>query len=164
MPMALFYSLCPEVAVKETRVLTIRGNPDLPDAEYGFLELYCNDVGCDCRRVVIQVTLPDPTLPVLATINYGWESQSFYTKWMKSKELAREVRGAALDPLNVNSALAPMLLDLFVNVVADDAYIERLKRHYALFKAALTGSTATPARTTSRMPLKKLKGTKKRRP
>ena len=32
------------------------------------------------------------------------------------------------------AAFAPALLRLFVGEVMDDAYMERLKRHYALFK------------------------------
>ncbi len=30
-------------------------NPWLPDDDYGFLEAYCNDENCDCRRVFFNV-------------------------------------------------------------------------------------------------------------
>jgi len=163
MAMAAFASRCLEVAATEKRSLTFRGHSDLPDGQYGFLEMYCDEVGCDCRRVVLQVRSPDPSSPIWATINFGWESEAYYVNWMKNKDLAREACGANLDPLNPNSPLAPVLLDMFVNVVADDAYVERLKRRYALFKASLSGRVAAASSTTTRMPLKKLKGIRKRR-
>jgi len=29
--------------------------PGIPDGEYGFVELYCDEPDCDCRRVVIDI-------------------------------------------------------------------------------------------------------------
>lgn len=51
MPYEPFYERFKEIAMRETRSITIRNSPDLPDDEYGFLELYCNDENCDCQRV-----------------------------------------------------------------------------------------------------------------
>jgi len=55
MGMVPFYTRFRELAFQEMRNATIQGWEDLPDGEYGFLELYCNDDQCDCRRVLIQV-------------------------------------------------------------------------------------------------------------
>lgn len=142
MPMAAFYHYFPELAVKETRTVTVWGNPELPDGRYEFIELYCDEVGCDCRRVLIMVVSPS-TGKVLATINYGWETQRYYEQWMGDKELAAYCVGATLDPLGLQSEYAVVLLKLFERVLLpDEAYVARLKRHYALFKAALEeGST-----------------------
>lgn len=51
MSMTAFFTQFPDLAVKETRVATLTGQPGLPDGEYGFLELYCDDPACDCWRV-----------------------------------------------------------------------------------------------------------------
>jgi hypothetical protein len=143
MGMSAFGSRFLEVAKTETRSMTVRGQANLPDGDYGFLELYCDEVDCDCRRVMIQVVSRTTGPKVWATINFGWESADFYARWMRDEELAKEVSGASLDPLNPQSEYAHVLLDAFVNLVADEAYIERLKRHYTLFKSSLkSGSNA----------------------
>lgn len=135
--MTPFYSRFRELAFNEMRSATIRGRRDLPDGEYGFLELYCDDPACDCRRVLINVVTPKGS-QVLATINYGWESIEFYTEWMHGdKKLGREMQGASLDFLNPQSQYADALLNLFKWVLEDQAYVERLKRHYMLFKGAV---------------------------
>jgi len=135
--MTLFHSLLPDVAADETRSVTILNHPDLPKAQYGFIESYCDDPACDCRRVLISVISPEMPGKILATINYGWESLAFYTRWMHNASDAEQARGATLDPLNPQSALSPALLRLFETVLQDQAYVERLKRHYTLFKQAL---------------------------
>ncbi len=137
MPMSSFHSLFPELAAKETRSVFVQGRADLPDGEYGFIELYCDEANCDCRRVMINVYSPATKSRILATINYGWESVQFYKKWLRSEQDARQCAGASLDPLNPQTVYAPALLELFKFVVADKAYVERLQRHYRLFKDAL---------------------------
>src|ERR1039458_3144226 len=53
MPMTPFMERFPEVGARETRSATVTQRQDLPDGEYGFLELYCDEPGCDCRRATI---------------------------------------------------------------------------------------------------------------
>ncbi len=126
-----------EIAKQETRSIAVVQKADLPVGHYGFVELYCDELDCDCRRVVIHV-LTEATGPkVWATINYGWEDEAYYATWMGDSDFTPEFAGASLDPLNRQSKYADVLLDYFVNVVADEAYIERLKRHYAMFKSSL---------------------------
>jgi hypothetical protein len=55
MPMVPFYTEFPDLAAEETRYAIVRGHSRLPDGEYAFLEFYCNEPGCDCRRVFINV-------------------------------------------------------------------------------------------------------------
>ncbi|MGP8234166.1 MAG: hypothetical protein ACLQVW_01960 [Limisphaerales bacterium] len=100
--MAPFFSRFPEVAARETRTIKLLApHAGLPAGEYGFLELYCNEPTCDCRRVLFQVCCPDTPNQVLATINYGWESEDFYAQWLHGdRESARELVSASLDPLN----------------------------------------------------------------
>ncbi len=50
-----FVHLFPRQGVAETRSLTIRGFPDLPDDDYGLMESYRVEAGCNCRRVMLNV-------------------------------------------------------------------------------------------------------------
>lgn len=100
MAMVPFHTRFRDLAAREMRSATVRGMPGIPDGEYGFLELYCDEPDCDCRRVVIYVVSPTTGSKTWATINYGWENVEFYEKWMRDKETARECQGAMLDPLN----------------------------------------------------------------
>jgi hypothetical protein len=142
MSMAPFHTRFRDLAARETRSVTVRGTPGLPDGEYGFIEFYCNDPGCDCRRVVINVVCSTTGPKIWASINFGWESLDFYERWMGDKESAREAQGAMLDPFNQQSPYSQALLELLNQVcLADPAYVERLKRHYDLFKAKLHRQT-----------------------
>ncbi len=55
MPFAPFHSLFPDLAARETRSIVTFNDDELPEATYGLVELYCNERGCDCRRVIFQV-------------------------------------------------------------------------------------------------------------
>lgn len=136
MPHQQLHEVCREIAEKETRFLIFQENyKDLPKGEYGFVELYCNDSKCDCRNVYIQVINPEHTEP-LTTISYGRESLKFYKDWMRgdADDIIHEFKGPALT-FAKHSKYADTLLELFTEVInADVSYVERLKRHYRLFK------------------------------
>ena len=57
MPFRLFHDFFPELAERETRTLTVLPGADLgvPPGEYGLLEMFCDEPGCDCRRVFFSV-------------------------------------------------------------------------------------------------------------
>ena len=55
MPYAPFYDLFPEVGQAETRTMITFRDPLLPDDRYVLMELYCDEIGCDCRRVFFNV-------------------------------------------------------------------------------------------------------------
>jgi hypothetical protein len=134
-----FHSRFPDLAARETRCLhVLQSGGALPVGEYGFIELYCEDPRCDCRRVLLQVRSAQAPDTVLATINYGWESTEFYTRRLHGDAQAGgEIADASLDPVNTQSRHAEVLLDLFRDVVRNDpAYVARLARHYEMFKAA----------------------------
>jgi hypothetical protein len=135
-----FYTRFPELAARETRCIrVILPGGKLPIGEYGFIEHYCSDVNCDCRRVLLLVTAAtSPQIP-LAWINFGWESAEFYTQWMHGDEEAgEESTDATLDPLQTQSPLADGLLEMFRKLLMTDAdYVARLARHYAMFKQDL---------------------------
>ena len=137
MPYAPFYEQFRELALRETRSFTIvKDRPDLPADEYGLIELYCDDEDCDCQRVMFEVISKKHNKEV-AYIAYGWENINFYQKWTTSCNLdtAREMKGPILNELSPQSVFAPALLEIVRDTILKDAaYIERIKRHYRMFK------------------------------
>jgi hypothetical protein len=138
MPYALFHNLFPEVAKRETRTVIVmhRLHFALPPAQYSFLEMFCDEPGCDCRRVLFSV-MSSRHEDVQAVIGWGWEDKEYYAKWMGRNDPAiiEEMKGPALNLASPQSNLAPGLLELFRNVLLQDTgYLERVKRHYAMFR------------------------------
>ena len=128
----------PELGARETRSVLVSGRRELPDGDYGFIELYCEEPGCDCRRVMIDVLRQDTGWnKVWATINYGWESLDFYRKWSGSFTDPVELKGPFLDPLNVQTQYSPVLLELFRLLIHSPDYVQRLRNHYQMFRAAV---------------------------
>ncbi len=139
-----FIDFFPEIAEKETRRITIRNDPQIPDGEYAFIDSYCENKDCDCRRVYFDVIQIDPDYEPIhaATISYGWEDLDFYLSWSPDipPERAVAMKGPILQPYQNQSQYAQRFLELFeIKFLIDQAYIERIKRHYALFKANLRG-------------------------
>ena len=81
MGMQAFFERLGDLAFKETRSVTIPAGNAIPADEYGFLEYYCTDDNCDCRRVIIRVVGRHSGNKLWATISYGWENAAFYRKW-----------------------------------------------------------------------------------
>ena len=143
MPMVPFCRRFEELAFAEMRSLTFRGEPSLPDGTYGFLEFYCNETECDCRRVILHVVRADTGMMAWAAINFGWEKPEFYERWSPRDPEARAMARPFLDPLNPQSPYSRALLAVFSEMIAaDPAYVERLRRHYEMFKEALTRTKA----------------------
>ena len=139
-----FHSLLPELAQREVRCVHLgvasgtAPEPALPADEYLYLEFYCDDLECDCRRVFLQVIAKGQPGKVFASISYGWEKESFYQKRMPwDPDDAKETIRGELDPLNEQSEFARDFLDLFRRVVLDEPYRLRLRRHYQLFREEL---------------------------
>ena len=159
MPMVPFHELFEDVARRETRFITILADDEpVPRGEYGLFESYCDEPGCDCRRVFINVVRAG-TKGFLATIGFGWEGKAFYRDWMKAPvgdEVTDALSGAQLEPMQRQSDIAPALFKLVKELVlSDQAYVERIKRHYRMFREkvdARSGDEAgTPRRTVPRV-------------
>lgn len=139
-----FMEFFPEIAEKETRRITLRNDPFIPDGEYAFVDSFCEDKNCDCRRVYFNVLQIDQDYESIyaATISYGWEDLGFYLSWSPylPSNMAAEMKGPSLEPSQKQSPYAEHFLDLFKSkLLIDPEYIERIKKHYALFKANLGG-------------------------
>ena len=138
MPMTPFMEKFPELGARETRSVTVTQRQDLPDGEYGFVEFYCDEPGCDCRRVMIDVLRPETGWSkIWATISYGWESLDFYKKWGGAGNDSMEMKEPYLDPLNPQTNYSTALLNLFRFLVQSPDYVERLQCHYRMFRAAV---------------------------
>lgn len=136
LPMVPFFTKFPEIAAVETRSLIIAKNKKIPTGIYGLLESYCDELNCDCRRVFINVVSQGSPAEILATISYGWETPEFYKKWMRwaDPELIEMMTHPHLAIGCWQSEYAKDFLDLFQAVIKDTKYVERLARHYFLFK------------------------------
>jgi hypothetical protein len=142
-----FHSVLPEIAQREVRCVHLGPGADspLPADEYVFLEFYCDDLTCDCRRVFLQVIAKNQPGKIFAGISYGWEKESFYRKRMpwNPDEARGTVRGE-LDPFNEQSEFAEDFLDLFKRFLLDERYRMRLRRHYLLFREELARGSRKP--------------------
>lgn len=167
MPMTPFMQRFPEVGARETRFVTVPPEQELPVGDFGFLELYCDEPGCDCRRVTICVLRPETGWSrIWATISYGWESLDFYREWGGTHSDPIEMMGPGLDTLNPQSEYSPALLDLFRLFLQSPDYVERLKRHYQMFRNSVEkGGAPQGSAETNRMEnkRKRLRDPKRRR-
>lgn len=134
MPMVPYFSLAGDKVLDETRCVRIVDNANIPDGVYAFMESYCDEEGCDCRRVMLNVVSESDPATILAVINYGWEPLKFYARWLGDKSQARECKGPVLDGSNVQSEYAQVFLDAFEKLIIDPEYVERLEGHYRDFK------------------------------
>ena len=134
-----FGEFFPEIADKETRVVTVidQALTGLPLGAYALIDLYCTDLDCDCRNVFINVVHEGFPGPV-ATINYGWEKLSYYKEWMGGEEddyILRQFKGPSLAIAARQSQFAEKWLRIFEDILrTDKAYANRLERHYHLVK------------------------------
>lgn len=133
--MSYFFHKFPKIAATETRNATFLNNPEIPDGKYGFLELYCTKKDCDCRRLLINVIDVNNNCKQVATISYGFDDLKYYGS---TKSTALENKGPFLDPLNIQSKYSNFLLKFFKNtILKDEKYIQRLKKHYKMFKKSV---------------------------
>ena len=143
MPFRLFHDYFPEVAERETRSITVlpHSDLDLPVGSYGFLEMFCDERGCDCRRVFFAVMASFRKDPQ-AIVAWGWEDLAFYSRWLKygDRQDAKDMQGPILNPGSPQTELSGAILALTRKVLlADTNYIERVKRHYAMFRSRVDG-------------------------
>jgi|AntRauTorcE11898_2_1112593.scaffolds.fasta_scaffold03083_6 hypothetical protein len=138
MPYVPLYNICPGIAEKETRVISIQQNDNefhLPQGDYVFIELFCDE--CDCRRVFLQVFMNQKAV---ATIAYGWEKLSYYKKEFRgfNEKDIKELKGPALDSFQYQSDISDRVLKMFNKILLSDIeYLDRIKKHYDQFKKTL---------------------------
>ncbi len=127
----------PELGPQETRVACIEDDGVLLRGRYAFLESYCEEKGCVCNRVMLTVIEESAPEKIWASISFGWDQPEWFSDGRFLRRHGATASGAFLDPLCPQSEHAAELLDLFEWMITQDpAYVERLKRHYTLFKGA----------------------------
>ena len=148
MPFVPFHNHAPELAKQETRS-TIQMENGEPVRTHLFTESFCNEAGCDCRRVYIQVISDEPGVAQpRATISWGWESDQFYCDWASfplTRDDLAELRGPALVRLMTRSEEAEDLLAKFRMLLSDASYAARIVSHYETFRAGVPRAAATPS-------------------
>jgi len=131
--MRLFMDEFRKLGNKETRCVEVFNKGDygsLPPDQYAFIEHFCDEKNCDCRRVMISV-FGHNAREVLATISMGFDSEA-------------DDAGPFLDPLNPQSEHANDFMELFLQVInGDPNYLARLQRHYVMFKEKVDGKSYT---------------------
>ncbi len=125
-----FHELFPDLASREYRSIVLPdGGDEIPPGGYLYLECYCTDPGCDCRRVLLFVM--NGAHELVASIGFGFDPGSPFSDPL-------------LDPLNTQSEYAWELLELAHEYLfSDDLYVQRLERHYEMFKSAVQGKLVT---------------------
>ena len=91
---------------------------------------------------------------IWATINYGWESLEFYKKWSGSSANAATSKRPFQDPLNPQTELSPVLLNLFRHLLESPDYVRRIQTHYQIFRKTVDQPAGTKqSRASSTVPL-----------
>jgi len=132
MSMIEFRHLYPEVAREESLAITPVGGSGLPERPLLFLESYCAEARCDCRRVLLSVVDAERREQV-ATLNYSFEPPVG-----RDEDLGQ----LFLDPINPQSEFSDLLREFLEHHLAfDPTYRERLMRHYTMWKAVIGDPT-----------------------
>jgi hypothetical protein len=122
----------PDVAQRESFAIKAVDDEGEPEETFVFRELYCPDRGCDCRRVMLQVSLVDAE-EVVATLGYSFEPH-------RTKRLG--IPQIMLDPMNTQSDLSDDVLALFTRLVKSQPEVrERFIEHYSMWKKVVDDPT-----------------------
>lgn len=117
------------------RTVIISDDPRLPDGEYEFVDFYCTDKACDCRKTIIRIFHENRCVSI---VNYGWENPKFYLKWLKptkDKKMAQEMSGLSIDFMSPDLVSAEGILVL-VKHLMDEKWLATIKENYRLVRAA----------------------------
>ena len=140
MPDAVFLEHFPEIAERETRTITLlqRSPSGLAPGDYSLLEMFCDEAGCDCRRVMFCV-VSSHTKDVEAVVAYGWESRDFYAKWMHDDDpdVIDELQGPILNLASPNSQL------MLPNVIQDSRLVVTTAVENYRIQGGSSGSNVT---------------------
>jgi hypothetical protein len=115
------------------RSVVIADDPHLPSGEYSFIDTYCTDNTCDCRKTIIQIFHEKKLVSI---VSYGWESPKFYLRWLKNTKdrvLAEEMSGLSID-FSSPDRVSPEGILLLVNHLLDEKWISILKENYRLIR------------------------------
>ena len=120
-----FHQIFPEATDPITTLTLPRKTGSIPKGSYGFVECYCTDPGCDCRRVLLLVL--NDKMQQKAALFFGFDQQG-------------PLDGPFLEPAGSKAAYAPELLEFFVEKLNCGAqWLERIYRQYRAVREKLAG-------------------------
>lgn len=97
----------------------------IPKGDYGFIEFYCTDKDCDCRRVTIMAL--DRNMKTKAVIGMGFDPGEPYS-------------GPFLDDFHEQSSYADELLEHFVMMINQEPEnLAMMQRHYREVRSKVDG-------------------------
>ncbi len=133
-----FESLLPDTARHDRCHFTLSGsegaNSELAGT-YEFVDLYCQDLFCNCQKVSLCIRGSDEQ--TYATISFGWRSRMFYHKWGLDKQTTRLLTQGFIDPFAQQSPHSSEFLSIFLSIKRNAYFIPRLKERYSVFKEAI---------------------------
>lgn len=137
---APFYHEFPKIAEFQTRVLSvlISNDGELPIGDYSFIDAFCTDKKCDCRRAMIYIHSSNQRANAdpISILSYGWEPKPFYKKLFPQlpSSAIDWFKGPGLDPYQPQSEHAGKFLEHFLDYLQDEKYRNRIIRHYIMYK------------------------------
>lgn len=123
----------------EVRTVVISDDPLLPDGEYRFLDLYCTDKKCDCRKVMFHVHHDGK---LVAVANYGWETEAFYRKWLRcdlDDDMPKEMVGVKVDLMSPN-LVSPNGIEILMRHLMNKEWQAKIKKYYILTRIKVNRS------------------------
>ena len=78
--------------------------------------------------------------PHVSTLNFGWESEAYYQRWLGSSEdmgPCRSMSGASIDVTSPNK-VPPRGMLAFFNALLDQKWVAKFKSHYAAVKLKIS--------------------------
>jgi len=118
-----------------SRSATLQGHPALPSGRYEFIDLYCTDTSCDCRKTIFHIHHEGQHV---STVNFGWEDEIFYLKWMgagSDDEMAKDMSGWSSDFMSPDR-LPPEEIIEWMESLMDDHWLAKIKKHYRMVRKA----------------------------
>ena len=102
----------------------------VPIGMYAFLEFYCVEPDCDCRKASIRV-IKENSGDIMASIHYGWESEEYYTDWFGGNGYPDPLEGFYLEPMQPQSKYARKFLDILeLKLNSDEEYRMSIEERY----------------------------------
>jgi hypothetical protein len=141
MPVIHFDLVCPDIASKGTKAIRVLNDRELPDGDYYFMEMFCDNSKCDCKEAIIEVYEKNIGMP-LATILYRWGET--VDEKSHSGLCATCRSGVVLVSDGNQSAIAEPLRDLFAECIEERGFDTAILQHYKMFKLAVAGKGFTP--------------------
>ncbi len=140
-----YFDLFPEKCKSELRTIQFMDddNEGIPAGTYVFAEYFCDNLSCDCQRVlikVLRVQSPSDRPDEVATISFAWNEEPDQT-W---KTVLKDVENPFLDPFHRQCGYANEMMDLWYEMYQwDEEYAKRIERHYAEVRKQAAGPRKT---------------------